>query len=100
MTRSVDESLCLAAQLNLDVAIGGGAEIYKQTLSLANLIHLTTVHADFEGDAFFPELPVGEFALLSQEEVEASIPYTFSTFVRSKPNPLMQPTGCKRPAAD
>ena len=97
VTHSIDESLELAASLNSDVAIGGGAEIFEQTLSFAHFIYLTTVEADFDGDALFPELPLDQFAVVSEEKVNASIPYTFRVFKRSKPDPLMQH---QRPAAD
>jgi dihydrofolate reductase len=35
----------------------GGANLYAQTLELADGIYLTTIDADFDGDAFYPELP-------------------------------------------
>lgn len=34
----------------------GGGEIYAQSMPLAKKIYLTRVYADYEGDAFFPEL--------------------------------------------
>ena len=100
VAHSIEDSLKFATKLDKDAVIGGGAELYNQTMSLVSLIYLTTVQADFDGDAFFPEVPSDQFALVSEEQFDASIPYTFSVFRRSKPNPLMQPTGQKRPAAD
>ena len=96
----MEDSLRLAAELDQDAVIGGGAELYSQTMGLVNLIYLTTVQADFDGDVFFPELPLDQFALVSEERVNASIPYTFSILRRSKPNPLTQPTGEPPPEAD
>lgn len=40
-----------------DLFIIGGEEIYKQTIGYANIIELTLIDKDFEGDAFFPEIP-------------------------------------------
>ena len=37
-----------------EVIIMGGAELYQQTLSRAARIYLTEVHAEVDGDAFFP----------------------------------------------
>lgn len=34
----------------------GGGEIYQQAMPLVKKIYLTRIFADFEGDAFFPEL--------------------------------------------
>ena len=38
-----------------EVFIIGGAEIYKETLSLADRLYVTKVEMDVDGDAFFPE---------------------------------------------
>ena len=51
----------IAAALSLfaaapEVMVIGGAQIYQQCLSRADLLHLTRVEADIEGDAVFPEL--------------------------------------------
>jgi len=35
----------------------GGASIYKQTLENIDGIYLTCIHAEFEGDAYYPDLP-------------------------------------------
>ncbi len=35
----------------------GGAEIYKDTLRYVDGIYLTRIDADYEGDAFYPEVP-------------------------------------------
>ncbi|WP_221090095.1 dihydrofolate reductase [Deinococcus aquaedulcis] len=41
------------------VAIIGGEEIYRLYLPQLTRIELTLVHADLDGDTFFPELPGG-----------------------------------------
>jgi len=41
-----------------DVFIIGGEEIYRQSLPYVNRIELTLIHKEFEGDAFFPEIPL------------------------------------------
>ncbi len=45
----------LAARHGSDsVVIGGGADLYEQTLPLADMLRLTLVHAEPDGDALFP----------------------------------------------
>ncbi|WP_018467535.1 dihydrofolate reductase [Calidithermus timidus] len=58
----------------------GGAELYAQALPLARRIHLTLVHAELEGDAFFPEFDLGEWRELSREchEADGQHPYAYS----------------------
>ncbi len=62
----------------------GGAQIYVQALPLASRIVATEVHAQVEGDAFFPYLPSFEWKE-SQREVqpeENGYAYDFVTYDR------------------
>ena len=36
----------------------GGGEIYSQTINIVDKIELTRVHEEFDGDAYFPEIPL------------------------------------------
>ncbi|PIQ86572.1 MAG: hypothetical protein COV74_04125 [Candidatus Omnitrophica bacterium CG11_big_fil_rev_8_21_14_0_20_45_26] len=40
-----------------DCYIIGGAHLYEQTMQLIDGIYLTYIHADFEGDVFYPSIP-------------------------------------------
>lgn len=56
---SLDEGLAVARDVALrdgvdEIFIGGGAEIYRQTLPLADRLYLTEVHLAPEGDTRFP----------------------------------------------
>lgn len=82
VVHSLQEALALANSLGGDIVIGGGGELYKETMALTDKIYLTIIHAEFEGDAFFPELPPGQFREVSTEEVDAEIPYTFAVYER------------------
>ncbi|RYF99813.1 MAG: dihydrofolate reductase, partial [Chitinophagaceae bacterium] len=42
-----------------EVFVLGGGEIYKQAITGANRIHITRVHAEFEGDTKFPVIDSG-----------------------------------------
>lgn len=52
---SVPEAI--SAAKTKDAFVIGGGKIFKETMSLVNGIYLTRIHADFEGDTFYPELP-------------------------------------------
>ena len=39
----------------------GGAELYAQALPRAEALHLTLIHHDLQGDAFFPPLDLGDW---------------------------------------
>lgn len=67
----------------------GGASFYESMLPLADLIYLTAIHQDFEGDTFFPEIPASEWqekehTLISTDQ-DVAFEYSFITLARSKP---------------
>ncbi|MBX3279418.1 MAG: dihydrofolate reductase [Acidobacteria bacterium] len=43
--------------------IGGGAEIYREAMKIADRIYLTLVDTEVEADAFFPELNRAEWSI-------------------------------------
>lgn len=64
----------------------GGAQVLRAALPLTSRIHLTRVHARFEGDTFLPELPAGEWQVVerTQRAADERNPYamTFMTLER------------------
>jgi len=56
VARSLPEALALAQSLQHPgpIWIGGGAEIYRESLPLAGRVYLTVIHQDFDGDTFLP----------------------------------------------
>lgn len=48
-----------ASEAPEEIMIIGGAQIYQESLPLAERVYLTQIHAGFDGDAFFPELDDG-----------------------------------------
>ena len=83
MVHTPEEALRLAG--DGDVAIIGGAEVFAMFLPQADLIELTEVHLDAEGDVIMP--PFGlEWRETAREDYpsEAGRPaYSFVTLVRS-----------------
>ena len=61
----------------------GGAELYKEALPLVNRMHLTMVHAEVDGDAWFPDFDVSQWHEISNEYFEADEenPYDYSICV-------------------
>lgn len=69
-----------------EVFIVGGADIYRQALPVADRVYLTRVHADLEGDSYFPRLDNVEWALQSAEhhgsDDRHAYAYTFEVYER------------------
>lgn len=49
--------------------IGGGGQIYKESLLLCETIYMTRIFTFLEGDAFFPEIPNDVFQLTRSRRV-------------------------------
>ena len=60
VVRSVEEALLLVQDAP-ELAVIGGAEIYRIILPIAHRIYLTRVEADVVGDTLFPVLDVTEW---------------------------------------
>lgn len=83
--RDLAESVCLIDGQE-EAMIMGGAEIYTLALSDADRLYLTEVHADVEGDAYFPEYDKTEWQEISREDfsAEGPNPYNYSFVVYDK----------------
>jgi dihydrofolate reductase len=57
-----------AARADPELVVIGGAEVYRLAFPHADRIHLTRVHADVDGDTFFPEPDAGEWHEVHREE--------------------------------
>ncbi|AHK17042.1 MULTISPECIES: type 3 dihydrofolate reductase [Thalassolituus] len=80
--RELAESICLVNGQD-EAMIIGGAEIYGLTLPHCDRLYLTEVHADVEGDAFFPEYDKAAWQEVVREDFAADgpNPYNYSFVV-------------------
>ncbi len=63
---SITEAIDLLADEPL-IFILGGAQVFQQSIHLADTMYLTIVHHQFEGDAFFPVVNWAEWALVQSD---------------------------------
>ncbi|MBT3711045.1 MAG: dihydrofolate reductase [Gammaproteobacteria bacterium] len=61
----------------------GGAEIYRQARPLADRLYLTEVHAEVEGDTYFPEIDLSTWKEVARQDFKAEEPnpYNYSFIV-------------------
>lgn len=69
VTDSLEKAFELAKE-DKQPFIFGGADIYKQALPFVERIYLTRVNETFEGDAYFPELDMNKWELVSKIDFE------------------------------
>jgi dihydrofolate reductase len=81
------EDAAAAAGDGKEVMVIGGSQIYLLALPMAERLYLTRVHAEIEGDAFFPEIDELEWRLVGDESHSAddrnAFDYSFRTYERA-----------------
>jgi dihydrofolate reductase len=70
VVNSVDAALEAAGDAG-EVMVVGGANLYEQLLPRVDTIHLTEIHAEPEGDTFFPEINDSEWREVEREDFSA-----------------------------
>jgi dihydrofolate reductase len=89
VVHSLEEALRIAREAGEgETFILGGAEIYAQSMHVADRMYLTRVHAEVEGDTWFPDFDdVSEWHLTDAEHFEADeknqYPFSFLTYDRA-----------------
>lgn len=53
---SLEEAIGKAKKTDENIFIIGGGKIYEQAMIFADILEITEVHEQFEGDTFFPEI--------------------------------------------
>ncbi len=67
-----------------EIMIIGGASIYEQSVSLVDKMYLTFIDTMIEGDAFFPQWNVSEWAETESESFSEPISFKFITLKRTE----------------
>jgi len=67
---SLDSALAACAGLP-KVCVIGGAQLYALALPLADVLELTEIDADLDGDVFFPDWPRADFEEVSRDTQKA-----------------------------
>ena len=67
VAHSLEEALRLCEGQE-EVFVIGGASIYKQSISFADKLYITRVHASPEGDTSFPEIKDVDWKMISSED--------------------------------
>ncbi len=82
VVRSIDEGIALC-EGEVEVFIGGGAEIYRQAMLKTDRIYLTIIHKTYDADTFFPEIDYSEWKETEREDFQPDeknkLPYSFIT---------------------
>lgn len=85
VVNSVDDALARVVRPDPVFSIGGH-DLFVLTLPIARRMHVTEIHAEFEGDAFFPEYDRTQWRETAREAhpagTDAPFAYAFVTYDR------------------
>lgn len=82
-TKSIEDAIKEGKKHKKEIFIIGGAEIYSQTINIADKIYITEIDIDINGDSFFPEIKSNDWRLISKHEKQfEQYKYSFNEYVR------------------
>lgn len=80
---SIEEAIDAARKVEkTEICIIGGGEIFKQSMNMADILHLTLVKGDIEGDTFFPDYSEFKTTVSQKESASNGYQYTFIDLTR------------------
>ncbi|CAK0771188.1 dihydrofolate reductase [Gammaproteobacteria bacterium] len=95
---ALNEALAFAEGNGADeIFIIGGEKLYRDTIGLASRIYLTSMLADYEGDAFFPKIDFSEWHVIFSRYFPETIPHHFVIIERidaAQKIEIESPMGC------
>lgn len=66
------------------IFILGGQDLFRESMKIADTILLSILDQEYEGDTFFPQIPMEQFQLLSERRMGDTQPFTLHTYRRKK----------------
>jgi dihydrofolate reductase len=86
VVNSIESALKLAADAD-EIMVIGGSSLFEQMFDIVDKLYLTRVHAELEGDTWFPEWDKTQWQLISQEshpdDEKNDYAYSFEVYQRA-----------------
>lgn len=80
--KSIDSALNYLSDKTDLVVVSGGGQIYSDVISQADVIHLSVIHCQVEGNVFFPAIPK-EFKMVFSQNFRSNIDYTYQIWTKT-----------------
>jgi dihydrofolate reductase len=76
---SLEDAIFLATERDYkELFVAGGGEIYQQSLAKADKVYLTRVHAEIDGDTFFPVIDESKWFLKTNQDFTTDEKHTYA----------------------
>ena len=66
--KDVDEAIVEAKKHNKEIFIIGGANVFAQSINVADKMYLSYVKKEYEGDVFFPKIDINDWKVVEQND--------------------------------
>jgi len=77
VVHSVDDAIKAAGDAE-EIAIIGGADLFRRLLPIADRLYLTQIHGAAEGDVYFPQFEMGDWDVIFRQEHPADERHRFA----------------------
>jgi dihydrofolate reductase len=67
-----------------EIFIIGGGQIFKDTMDIVDIIYLTRIHKDYDGDILYPDVNPLKFEEVERRERHEPVGFTFLTYKKKK----------------
>ena len=78
----IETALAELSKITDTVFIAGGGQIYTNSISEVDVIHVSTIHKKVAGDIYFPEIPEN-FTKIFTQHFTSNIDYTYEIWQKS-----------------
>lgn len=79
---SLDKAVEYAKTTDKEIFICGGESVYKEALAFADRLYITHIHASYDGDRYFPDIPDKFKCVSSQDIWDTETPTTYCVYER------------------
>ncbi|WP_313386078.1 dihydrofolate reductase [Chishuiella sp.] len=85
---SLEKAINTALKIDDEIYIIGGGNIYKQAMEFTDILYITEVHHEFDGDTYFPEIDTDDWEEVEKENFKKDekhpFAYSFVTYKKVK----------------
>ena len=84
VVHSIEEAIEVASKHHEEVMIIGGEQIFKEVLPYADLLYITLIEHEFQGDTFFPSYEQNWEVISTSEQhsTDSGLKYTYMLYKR------------------
>jgi dihydrofolate reductase len=83
----IEAAIKKACEIAGEIFIIGGSELYEATLPIADVLYITKINREFQGDTFFPVIDMNDWSEAERENIHddpnAAFSYSFLKFERA-----------------